>query len=122
MRELERLNALCQKPEAKAKIEEIAAGILRKNGKWATAYAEAERAYKIKLREVCLKLKGEGMAIGMISLTCYGVPEIAELRFKRDVAETVYKANQEAINSIKLQLRLLDNQVSREWSTPQAGM
>lgn len=92
---------------------------LRKSG---TAYAEAERAYKIKLREVCLRLKGEGMAIGMISLTCYGVPEIAELRFKRDVAETVYKANQEAINSIKLQLRLLDNQVSREWSTPQAGM
>lgn len=92
---------------------------LRKSG---TAYAEAERAYKIKLREVCLRLKGEGMAIGMISLTCYGVPEIAELRFERDVAETVYKANQEAINSIKLQLRLLDNQVSREWSTPQAGM
>lgn len=92
---------------------------LRRSG---TAYAEAERAYKIKLREVCLRLKGEGMAIGMISLTCYGVPEIAELRFKRDVAETVYKANQEAINSIKLQLRLLDNQVSREWSTPQAGM
>lgn len=92
---------------------------LRKSG---TAYAEAERAYKVKLREVCLRLKGEGMAIGMISLTCYGVPEIAELRFKRDVAETVYKANQEAINSIKLQLRLLDNQVSREWSTPQAGM
>ena len=43
MQELERLNALCQKPEAKAKIEEIAAGILRKNGKWATAYAEAEK-------------------------------------------------------------------------------
>jgi len=41
--ELRRLNALCQKPEAKAKIEEIAAGILRKNGKWATAYAEAEK-------------------------------------------------------------------------------
>lgn len=92
---------------------------LRKSG---TAYAEAERAYKIKLREVCLKLKGEGMAIGMISLTCYGVPEIAELRFKRDVAETVYKANQEAIMSIKLQLRLLDAQLAREWATPPADM
>ena len=43
LRELDRLNALCQKPDAKAKIEEIAAGILRKNGKWATAYAEAEK-------------------------------------------------------------------------------
>lgn len=92
---------------------------LRKSG---TAYAEAERAYKIKLREVCLRLKGEGMAIGMISLTCYGVPEVAELRFKRDVAETVYKANQEAIMSIKLQLRLLDAQLAREWATPPADM
>ena len=43
LRELNRLNALCQKPEAKAKIEEIAAGILRKNGKWAKAHAEAEK-------------------------------------------------------------------------------
>ena len=41
--ELERLDALCQTPAAKEKIEEIAAGILRKNGKWAVAYAAAEK-------------------------------------------------------------------------------
>lgn len=43
LQELEQLNALCQEPEAKAKIEEIAAGILRKNEKWTKAYAEAEK-------------------------------------------------------------------------------
>ena len=43
MQEQERLDALCQTPAAKEKIEEIAAGILRKNGKWATAYDEAEK-------------------------------------------------------------------------------
>ena len=43
LQELERLNALCQEPKAKAKIEEIAAGILRKNEKWAKSYAEAEK-------------------------------------------------------------------------------
>ena len=43
LQELDWLNALCQKPEAMAKIEEIAAGILRKNEKWAKAYAEAEK-------------------------------------------------------------------------------
>lgn len=42
LQELERLNALCPEPTAKAKIEEIAAGILRKNEKWAKSYAEAE--------------------------------------------------------------------------------
>lgn len=89
---------------------------LRKSG---TAYAEAERSYKVKLREVCLRMRSDGMAVGMIDKTCYGDPEVAELRFQRDVAETVYKANLEAILSIKLQLRLLDAQLGREWSTPQ---
>ena len=85
---------------------------LRNSG---TAYATAERDYKILLRQECLKLRDEGMAIGMIDKTCYGIPSVAEARFKRDVAETVYKANLEAINTIKLELRLIENQLSREW-------
>ena len=79
------------------------------------AYAQAERDYKVLLRQECLKLRDDGMAIGMIDKTCYGIPSVAEARFKRDVAEAVYKANLEAINSIKLQLRLLEAQISREW-------
>ena len=43
VQELARLNALCQTPAAKEKIEEIAAGILRKNVKWTSAYANAEK-------------------------------------------------------------------------------
>lgn len=92
---------------------------LRKSG---TDYAEKERAYKVKLRETCLRLRSDGMAVGMIAKVCYGEPEVAKHRFERDVAEATYKANMEAINSIKLQLRLLDAQLSREWSTPQSGM
>ena len=30
--------------------------------------------------------------------------------------EAIYKANQEAINIYKLKIRLLENQISREWS------
>ena len=85
---------------------------LRKTG---SAYAKAERDYKVKLREECLKLRDEGMAIGMIDKTCYGIPSIAELRFQRDCAETIYRANQESINSIKLQIRILESQIDREW-------
>ena len=92
---------------------------LRKSG---TAYAEAERAYKIKLRETALRLRSQDMAVGMISMTVYGVPEVAELRFKRDCCEAVYKANIEAINAIKLEIRIINEQLSREWTTPQAGM
>ena len=85
---------------------------LRQTG---TAYAEAERNYKVLLRQECLKLRDEGMAIGMIDKTCYGIPSVAEARFQRDVAEAVYKENMEAINSIKLQMRLIEAQIQREW-------
>lgn len=89
---------------------------LRKNG---TAYAQAEKDYKILLRMECLKLRDEGMAIGMIDKTCYGIPSVAEARYKRDVAECVYRANNEAVNSIKLQIRLIENQLQREYGNEQ---
>lgn len=100
--------------ELQSKTQQLDISIkqLRKSG---TEYAQAERDYKVLLRQECLKLRDDGMAIGMIDKTCYGIPSVAEARFKRDVAEAVYKANLEAINSIKLQMRLLENQLQREW-------
>lgn len=86
---------------------------LRQNG---TSYAEAERDYKVLLRSEVLKLRDDGVAVGVIDKICYGIPSVAEARFKRDVAEAVYRANQEAIQSIKLQMRLIEAQISREWS------
>lgn len=91
---------------------EISIKSLRKSG---TEYAEAERDYKILLRTECLKLRDEKMPVGMIDKTCYGIPSVAAARFKRDVAKTVYAANLEAINAIKLQMRLIESQISREW-------
>lgn len=98
--------------EQKTKELDVAIKHLRKT---ATAYADAEREYKILLRSECLKLRDEGMAVGLIDKTCFGIPSVADARFKRDVAEAVYKANMEAINSIKLQLRLIEGQIQREW-------
>ena len=102
--------------QAKTKQLDYSVKELRKSG---TAYAEAERAYKIKLRETALRLRSQDMAVGMINMTVYGVPEVAELRFKRDCCEAVYKANIEAINAIKLEIRIINEQLSREWG--QAG-
>ena len=89
--------------EAKQKALDQSIKQLRVTG---TEYAEAERDYKILLRTECMKARDEGMPIGLIDKTCYGIP---------DVAEAVYKANQEAINSIKLQIRILNDQLEREW-------
>ena len=100
--------------ELQQKIKELEISIkqLRTSG---TNYAQAERDYKILLRQEVLKMRDEGQAIGVITLTCYGIPSVAEARFKRDVSEAVYKANLEAISTIKLQIRVLENQINREF-------
>ena len=100
--------------ELQQKIKELEISIkqLRTSG---TNYAQAERDYKVLLRQEVLKLRDEGQAIGVITLTCYGIPSVAEARFKRDIAETIYKANLEAISTIKLQIRVLENQINREF-------
>lgn len=78
--------------------------------------AETERDYKITLRQEALKLRAEkGMPVTLIQQVVYGVPEVAEKRFKRDVAETMYQTNQEYINTTKLQIRILESQLQREW-------
>ena len=91
---------------------------LRTNGE---KLAEAERDYKLTLRKEALKLRAGDMPVTLINSIIYGVPEVAEKRFKRDVEEANYKANQEHINITKLKLRLLEAQLSREWSAAGKG-
>lgn len=87
--------------------------LLRVNG---NSLATAERDYKIKLRQEALRLRAEkDMPVTLIDKVIYGLPEVADMRFKRDIAESTYKTNLEQINVIKLKLRVLENQLSREW-------
>lgn len=84
--------------------------------KYGKEFAETEKDYKITLRQEALKLRAEkGMPVTLIQQVVYGVPEVADKRFKRDVAEAMYQTAQENINSIKLQIRVIENQLNREW-------
>ena len=91
---------------------------LRKSG---TNLADAERKYKIRLKQEALKLREEGMPVTLIDKVIYGVQEVADLRFNRDVKEAIYQANLESINSTKLKLRILENQLNREWGQAKNG-
>lgn len=79
--------------------------------------AEAEKNYKITLRQEALKLRSDGMAVTLINQIVYGIPEVAQKRFNRDIAETMHQTAIENINSIKLQIRILESQVQREWGS-----
>jgi hypothetical protein len=86
--------------------------VLAANGK---KLAEAERLYRIKMTTEALILKDKGEKVTLIELILKGLPEVAKLRFDRDVAETTYEANKEHINAVKLQLRVLQEQWRQEF-------
>ena len=101
-------------------MAELTASIrkLRDNG---AKLAEAERDYKLTLRQEALRLRAGEMPVTLINNIIYGVPEVAEKRFKRDVEQANYDANKEHINVTKLKLRLLEAQLSREWGAAGKG-
>ena len=106
--------------ELMAKIKQLESSVkqLRALG---TSYAAMEKDSKVLLRQEVLKMRDAGMAVGVIELTCYGIPSVAEARFKRDTALTVYEACKEAIQSLKLQIRIIESQIQREYGIAGKG-
>lgn len=92
--------------------------VLKQNG---VKFAEAERDYKITLRTEAIKLRVDNTPVTLINQIIYGVPEVAQKRLDRDIAEATYNANQEHINVTKLKLRILENQLAREWGASGKG-
>lgn len=85
---------------------------LRKSGE---DYARAYTDYRVALAEELIKLKDKGHAITLAGDIARGKREIAQLKFKEITTEAIYKANQESILALKLQIKLLDNQITREF-------
>ena len=87
---------------------------LRKTG---ADYAKAYTDYRMALAKELLILKDEGYAISLAGDIARGKREIAHLKFEEISKEAIYKANQESINVLKLQIKILENQISREWNS-----
>lgn len=78
--------------------------------------AEAEKDYKICLRQHALNLRAtQDMPVTLIDKVVYGIEEVADKRLKRDIADTMYRTAQESINTLKLKIRIVDAQIAREW-------
>lgn len=69
--------------------------------------AEAERKYKVALRQEILKLKGEGYAATLINDLARGEERIAQLRFERDIAKELYMSGLESMKQTRTEASLL---------------
>ena len=88
---------------------------LQQLGNRGRTFAQAEMDYRIALAQKIITGRDKGVPVTIISDICRGDKAIAKFKFERDVAETVYKSALEAINTYKLQIKILENQIDREW-------
>lgn len=87
---------------------------LRRTGQ---QYAENEAEYRKALRIAILNERQKGTPVTIIGDVCRGQEQIAEAKRRRDCSEAIYKASQEAINVIKLRIRMVDAQITRIWNS-----
>ena len=79
--------------------------------------AENEAEYRMRLRIAILEERDKGTPVTVISDVCRGREDIAELKRLRDCSEAIYKASQEAVNVLKLRIRVLNDEIDREWNS-----
>lgn len=75
--------------------------------KLAKAMAEKERDYRKALAAEKIRLRDEGMPVGMIDDVARG--NLADLRFERDLARETYIAAKEAMKAIQAQINALQS-------------
>lgn len=78
-------------------------------------YAKAYANYRKLLAQELLRLKAEGMPVTIAYDIARGKEEIAKAKEHEIIAETLYKSCQEAINAYKLQIKILQEQIEKEY-------
>ncbi len=84
--------------------------------KVARDYAEAQSKYRTLLAETVLRLQDEGKPVTNLQIIARGKKDVAQAKVNEITSEALYKATLEAINVYKLQIRILEGQMQREWS------
>ena len=97
---------------SKLKDLDISIKSLRKTG---SDYAEAYTNYRVALAQELVKLKNEGYAITLANDIARGNQEIAHLKYLELSKEAIYLANREAINALKLHIKVIQEQINKEW-------
>jgi hypothetical protein len=79
--------------------------------------ARAEHDYKIANRVEIFRLHEEDKTAWTACQTlAHGDDTVAQLRLNRDLAKVEYEVSQEKIQGLKLQLRLIESEIERDWS------
>ena len=76
--------------------------------------AMAERDYRIALSKKILILRDAKIPVTIIGDLARGDEQVAELKFKRDVAEALFESVKQAIFTLRLQLKIARSEVMED--------
>jgi hypothetical protein len=99
--------------QEKMKILDQTLSDLGRRGK---AYAQAEKDYRMALAKKILVARDRGKPTTILLDVCRGDENVADLKFHRDCAEAYYKTCLEGINVLKLEIKMLESQLDREYN------
>jgi hypothetical protein len=85
---------------------------LKKRGR---KMAETEADYRSALAQKILILRAEGFPATIMSDVCRGDKDISRLRLVRDIAKTEYDVANEMLQVLKLQIRVLQAEIERDY-------
>ena len=76
--------------------------------------AKAENIYR---KALCIKIldeRSKGTPVTIISDVCRGDDKVADLRMAKDIKESDYDVCEHMINAIKIELRIIENEMGTE--------
>lgn len=84
----------------------------KKRGK---EYAQAYKKYRMLLSQELLRLKAEGMPVTIAYDIARGTEIVANAKEQEIITECLYKSCQEAINTFKLQIKILQENINKDY-------
>lgn len=78
-------------------------------------YAKAYKNYRMLLSQELLKLKAEGMPVTIAYDIARGTEQVANAKEQEIITECLYKSCQEAINTYKLQIKILQENINKDY-------
>lgn len=79
-----------------------------------TDYAKAYKNYRVLLSQELLRLKAEGMPVTIAYDIARGTEQVANAKEQEIITECLYKSCQEAINTYKLQIKILQENINKD--------
>jgi hypothetical protein len=90
-------------------------GVITELKKRGRKMAETEADYRSALAQKILQLRAENFPVTIMNDVCRGDREVAKLRLVRDIALTEYEVAKEMLQVLKLQVRVLQSEIERDF-------